>query len=307
MISVALLFEGKIMRLVVHMGLHKSGSTHFQQLMLLHHDGLAARGIWYDTDGVCGAHHPVANAMLAGDAEPFLAMIRRARMAGCETVLLSSENFEALPFVPAIAAQIEQAADLVGVRTIEWHAVLREPGAYFESQYAQLSRHCYADPGHMFSEVMKKGVLFMPEPHRFPGAAPYWFFCFDYAGFLTGFAVGRELSVYDYADGAPFPGWQIAETLGVLPMLTTRPAAADCNHRLPASDISANFRARMREAVGDDRPWALVAPAVEAGIENGAACVAPYARAVGERYAASYREALIRFAPANPATRAIAA
>src|SRR3546814_7933039 len=102
------------------------------------------------------------------------AMIERGRAASCHTILFSSENLEALPFVPEITALTEAAAAEAGIKTIEWHAVLREPGAYFESQHAQLSRHSYADAAHMFSEVMKKGVLFMPEPHFFPGAAPYW-------------------------------------------------------------------------------------------------------------------------------------
>src|SRR3546814_4962209 len=88
-------------------------------------------------------------------------MIERGRAASCHTILFSSENLEALPFVPEITALTEAAAAEAGIKTIEWHAVLREPGAYFESQHAQLSRHSYADAAHMFSEVMKKGVLFM--------------------------------------------------------------------------------------------------------------------------------------------------
>src|SRR3546814_5746710 len=111
-----------------------------------------------------------------------------------------------------MTALTEAAAAEAGIKTIEWHAVLREPGAYFESQHAQLSRHSYADAAHMFSEVMKKGVLFMPEPHFFPGAAPYWFFLFDYAPFLRTFAApGRRLFLHDYADRTPYPGWRLIE------------------------------------------------------------------------------------------------
>lgn len=285
------------MRLVIHMGFHKTASTYFQQLMLRNREGLASAGVWYDGDGVCGAHHPAANALLRADPEPFYAMVRHARMAGCDTVLFSSENFEALPFVPAITGMIEEAAARAGVEQIEWHVVLREPGAYFESQYAQLSRHSYADPTHMFSEVMKKGVLFMPEPHYFPGAAPYWFFCFDPHAFLTSFAQGRTLFAHDYADADPFPGWRIAERLGVLPLLTDLPSAEEGNHRLLPEAVRDNFRARMREAVGDDALWAQVAPAIEAGIATGASTVATYARVVGRRFAASHAAALAQFRP----------
>src|SRR3546814_15314956 len=71
----------------------------------------------------------------------------------------------------------------------------------------------YADSLTMLSEIMKKGVLFLPEPHYGPGATPYWFFCFDYHAFLAGFAAmpGRQLFVHDYEDLDPYPGWRIVE------------------------------------------------------------------------------------------------
>src|SRR3546814_5872003 len=62
------------------------------------------------------------------------------------------------------SSDLRVAADH-GFDEIEWHAVIREPGAYFESLHSQLSWHTYADSLTMFSEIMKKGVLFLPEPH----------------------------------------------------------------------------------------------------------------------------------------------
>src|SRR3546814_16937916 len=69
----------------------------------------------------------------------------------------------------------------------------------------------------MFSEIMKKGVLFLPEPHYGPGATPYWFFCFDYHAFLAGFAAmpGRQLFVHDYEDLDPYPDWRIVRVKDV--------------------------------------------------------------------------------------------
>src|SRR3546814_4104654 len=122
------------MRLIIHLGFHKTASTFLQQLLAANLDGLAARGFWYDPEGVCGAHHPIANPLLAGDPAPFAAMIERGRAASCHTILFSSENLEALPFVPEITALTEAAAAEAGIKTIEWHAVLREPGAYFRSE-----------------------------------------------------------------------------------------------------------------------------------------------------------------------------
>src|SRR3546814_15804912 len=104
----------------------------------------------------------------------------------------------------------------------------------------------------MFSEVMKKGVLFMPEPHFFPGAAPYWFFLFDYAPFLRTFAApGRRLFLHDYADRTPYPGWRMIDRLGIGGALMAQPSDEDSNHRMSREQVHANFLARMSEAVGD--------------------------------------------------------
>lgn len=294
------------MRLVVHLGFHKTASTFLQQLLACNRERLAAHGVWYDAAAVCGAHHPIANPLLSGDPAPFAAMIARARDAECRTILFSSENLEALPFVPDIAALLEQTAADAGVGAIEYHAVLREPGAYFESLHAQLSRHTYADTGHMFSEIMKKGVLFMPEPHFFPGAAPYWFFSFDHAPFLESFAAaGRDLMVHDYAEAGPYPGWRLVDRLGIADLLTVVPPEEERNHRLTAGQVAANFLDRLSEAVDDPALWAHVASAAEASIATNFATVAPFARAVGLRYAASYRAALDRFALPAPILRRV--
>src|SRR3546814_15610257 len=77
------------MRLIIHLGFHKTASTFLQQLLAANLDGPAARGFWYDPEGVCGAHHPIANPLLAGDPAPFAAMIERGRAATCPTNLLS--------------------------------------------------------------------------------------------------------------------------------------------------------------------------------------------------------------------------
>src|SRR3546814_20794808 len=103
-------------------------------------------------------------------------MIERGRAASFHTILFSSENLEALPFVPEITALTEAAAAEAGIKTIEWHAVLREPDAYFESQHAPLRRPSSADAAHRLREVMKMGVLIMHDPNFLPGQAPYLFF-----------------------------------------------------------------------------------------------------------------------------------
>src|SRR3546814_5393940 len=66
-------------------------------------------------------------------------MIGEAKAAGAHTMILSSENLEGVVFNPEIALLIERVAADHGFDEIEWHAVIREPGAYFESLHSQLS------------------------------------------------------------------------------------------------------------------------------------------------------------------------
>src|SRR3546814_14829946 len=111
----------------------------------------------------------------------------------------------------------------------------------------------------MFSCVMKKGLLFLPEPHYGPGATPYWFFCFDYHAFLAGFAAmpGRQFFVHDYEDPDPYPGWRIVERLGVLDMPVEQPEEDRCTHRLPRPCAEEHFRTRPRAPAGDLASWGL--------------------------------------------------
>ncbi|MCW3847011.1 hypothetical protein OF829_07145 [Sphingomonas sp. LB-2] len=294
------------MRLIVHMGFHKTASTHLQDLMNRNQARIAERGIWYQPEPGYPAHHGAANPLLVGDTAPFEAMIADARAAGCHTMIFSSENLEGLVFNASIAALLEETAAAKGVTEIEWHAVIREPGAYFESIHPQLSWHTYADGLHMFAEVMKKGVLFLPEPHPGDDATPYWFFCFDYLPFLSAFAEGRALFVHDFADRSPYPGWRMIERLGLLDSMVEQAQGDGLNHRLPPDRVAKFFRKRLREAAGDHATWAMVREAVRAHMAANLATVPVYAKAVGERYGESYRQALAVFGPETWERRAAA-
>lgn len=285
------------MRLIVHMGFHKTASTHLQDLMNRNQPRLAERGVWYQPEPGYPAHHGTANPLLVGDTARFEAMIDDARAAGCHSLIFSSENLEGLVFNASIAELLERTAADKGVTAIEWHAVIREPGAYFESIHPQLSWHTYADGLHMFAEVMKKGVLFLPEPHPGDDATPYWFFCFDYHPFLSGFAAGRSLFVHDYADRAPYPGWRMIDRLGLLDCMVAKAEGDGLNHRLAPERVAKFFRKRLREAAGDPETWAMVREAVRAHMAANLATVPVYARAVGERYGESYHAALAAFGP----------
>jgi len=294
------------MRLIVHLGFHKTASTHLQDLMNRNSARLAERGIWYEGQQGYPAHHAAAHALMRGDSAPFEAMCIDALTAGCHTLILSSEDLECALFNPAVPALIEEVAAAFGIAPVEWHATIREPGAYFESLYAQLSWHSFADALHMFSEVMKKGVLFMPEPFLGEQEIPYWFYCFDYQPFLQAFAgTGRHVIVHDYADRAPYPGWRMVDRLGALEAMVEPAEDAHGNHRLTRAAIVDHFQARLHEIVGADE-WDAVENIVANHVTTDLQTVPTLARLIGNRFAASYRAAIHEFGPGEP-TRSIAA
>ena len=286
------------MKLIVHMGLHKTGSTWLQHLLNRNSRVLGARGIHYQEQPGYPAHHQVAWAALAGNGQPLADMLASAREAGRHTVIFSSEDLEGVLFNPPVAALIEEVAANEGVDAIEWHLCLRAPGAYFSSLHAQLQHHVYADPLAMFREAMARGVIFIPEPLGAEGT-PYWFYCFDAHPFVSGFA-GRTqwpVVVHDYADADPFPGWRMIGGLGALDALILKPGEEGRNKRLPADAVVDGFVARVMETIEDEDSRAAVEPFARDAVLRGLEAVPLYAAALDKRFAQSHADTLAQFAP----------
>ncbi|MBR0552843.1 hypothetical protein [Stakelama marina] len=278
------------MHLIIHMGFHKTGTTWLQHLLNLNHEALVARGIWYEPKDGYPAHHQEAWRLLRGDMGPIAELADHAQAAGCTTILLSSEDLEGVVVNRQIALDIEQAARNAGVETVTWHVTLREPGAYFASLYAQLQHHIYADPLEMFFEVIRKGVLFRPEPLPGQDGTPYWFYCFDYAPLLQAFAAdGHRVMLHDYEDCDPFPAWRMIDGLGALDALTIQPDPSGRNSRLDDAAVAAGYRKRMLHALGSEADYGRISDIVDRHVEIGFDSVDRLAEIVGERFVESYR------------------
>lgn len=280
------------MRLIVHLGFHKTASTYLQHLLNGNARALAARGIWYQPQKHYPAHHQAAWALLNEDGLQLETVLRGARLSNCDTVILSSEDLEAVPFNPGVATTIEATAAALGVTEIEWHIVVREPGAYFASLHAQLQHHVYADTLVMLREVLKKGMVFIPDPLVGEPGAPYWFYCFDHHAYIAGFAArtAHKVVVHDYADADPYPGWRMIDRLGALDAIIRRPDTEGENRRLGAEKVEAGYRARILDATGEP-----LSPAFETLIAANLAAVPDAARIVGAHFADSYRRAVAAF------------
>ena len=288
------------MDLLVHIGLHKTASTYLQHVMNDNAAAMAAAGVWYEPQPGYPAHHQAAWRVLLGDATPVEVMIEHAREAQCQTMILSSEDLEGALYderpLAALAALVERGL----VDRIVWHVVLREPGACFSSLYAQLQHHVYYDSLTLFYDAMVRGFVHIERPMPEEGT-PYWFYAFDHLAILERFNRrmqahrGQRLVAHDYRDATPYPGWRILEGAGALGAISQLPGPEARNARLDDQAVAQGYVQRILDAVPQEADQqAIMVPFTDA-LRASLAGIATYAPLVGQRYASSHAQALLRF------------
>lgn len=175
------------MQLFVHAGLHKTATTSFQVLCHRNAQLLAEGGVLYTelTPGV-PAHHCLPLALIGRDHDTLaqkLAELREsAQVAGCDRVLVSAEDFENALVETHLAGDFESLAYAAGFQSVDWLFVHRDPWRYFNSLYAELSKH--GIPVSIRSagkQVLRFGTLSVASA-RFQ-----WKFVFDFARHFSHF------------------------------------------------------------------------------------------------------------------------
>ena len=293
------------MKLIIHAGLHKSGSTYLQHICNDNAQRLAEQGVYYAPQSGYPAHHDAAWRILIGDPQPLLAMIAQARRQQCHTVLLSSEDLEGALYDDRPICAIENAAQEAKVTAMQWHIVLREPGAAFASLFAQLHHHVYADALSLFYDVMRRGFILIAAPMPDAGT-PYWYYSFDHARDLTRLAsrVSGTVTAHDFAASGAFPGSSLLEQLNVLNAIGQRPGEEARNARPHRDDIIAGFVQRLGEAVPDNADQGAVLESFLTCLGDGLNQAQTYGAIIGKKYAASHKRALSQFTPRQPLLQA---
>ncbi len=284
------------MKLIVHPGLHKTGSTYLQHVLNNNHAALRARGVYYRRQAGYPAHHGAAWRILLGDPQPVVDMAAEARAADCDTILLSSEDLEGALYDDRPVQAVQNAAAAAGIDSTEWHVVLRDPGEAFASLFAQLQHHVYADAFQLFYDVMRRGFIHMAAP--MPGkGTPYWYYSFDHHADLMQLhrRYGAQVFAHDFSAPGPYPGSGILERLGVLDAIDTLPGAEARNARPGRDNTIRGFVERVAEAVPDETQQMRVIDGFLGCLENGLDNCGTYAEIVGARYAGSHRAALSEF------------
>lgn len=235
------------MRLVLHMGLHKTASTAFQTLCRDNADILAGAGVFWRVHPGYPAHHELAWALLRGETGAIADYLGEARGAGARTALLSSEELDYVLHVPQKAQAIEAAARDAGASEIVWVAALRRPSEVFRSLASELTKHgIHLDPLQGYLEIRRSGGLHFTGRHHGGTQFWNWFKTFDYArhfGRLRGAVSGRVVA-YDYhapdrLPGAPILRLATPEAERVMDAIAP---PGRVNARLSEDEIAGNLR-----------------------------------------------------------------
>lgn len=135
-------------RLVLHLGLHKTGSTYIQGHLIAHRDALRARGVLVPRagltqpqaplrDGATPGHQGLVQALRQDDPLLWAMLGKEIRASGADTVVLSCENMS-FPTDPDRDRLIETLmARLSGFDEIQCLALIREPHSYVEQFYRE--------------------------------------------------------------------------------------------------------------------------------------------------------------------------
>jgi len=175
------------MKIVIHMGLHKTGSTSFQNFLSNNKVALMTVGILYpDSDNNEESQWKIPNQLMLENwsflEEYFKKIISIAKSNSARTIFISSEDMSILLSENFRVKKFENLLLQIGITEIVWECVLRNQWDYFNSLYAQMSKHnvCmnYAIAG---EEILRFGEISMGnDSFRYR-------FVFDYDKYIESF------------------------------------------------------------------------------------------------------------------------
>jgi len=201
------------MKIVIHMGLHKTGSTSFQNFLSLNKLVLMDAGILYpNIDNNEESHWIIPNQIILENwtylENYFKEIILIANKNNLKTIFISSEDISILLTESYRVNKFENLITRLGIAEIELFCVLRNQWDYFNSLYAEMSKHkvClnYASAG---EEIINFGQISMGNDRfryrfafdydyfidKFLGETKGSFSAISYESFISNKFIGKEL------------------------------------------------------------------------------------------------------------------
>jgi hypothetical protein len=232
---------------VIHMGLHKTGSTLVQYLAAYNAKALLQRGVYFKPGLGYPAHHDESADVLRGDFRRIRNTVSRARRLGAQTLFISSENFENLLFDPKTALALASALKSAGCDETVFALYVRDQTETFWSLYSELSRHVAVDAVEMLRFVLNRGFYAVEPSLNDEARRRQWRFSFDHARFVTQFRDALaatpdvSLRVYDFGEFDGYPGDAMFRDMGVEAAITRFPALTNVNMSLSCAVVRSNY------------------------------------------------------------------
>lgn len=186
------------MKVIIHAGCAKNGSTAFQTMMARAGPGLAAHGLYYPKASV--GHRDLAERAYLDDYHWVGELMESARAADAGCALLSAEHFQNILCQKAYALGLVSAFRQAGAGDVRFVFSVREPFDYFQSIYAEAAKWFPISYEQSAHAALHQGMFWTAWQAMVPVA-----YVFDYA------AAFGELRRFLAAPGAGLDCWELCD------------------------------------------------------------------------------------------------
>ena len=189
------------MKLIVHIGTHKTGTTAFQSICRYHKGLLSSDGVNFPSYGDWDQHGYSAWLIQARKwlaLRVFLKSIYKESVElSCMYTLISGEDFENFLVDINLAKAFTNIALEIGFDELEWIVVRRDPFEYMQSIYAEKSKHKVVLTYEAMAEsILKYGYTILSTKNY------NYYFVFELNRFADSFRkhVSKNLNVVPFND-----------------------------------------------------------------------------------------------------------
>lgn len=153
-------------KLILHLGVHKTATTHFQSRLWNSREKLAEKDVSYlglnETRAFFTSQIGVKRKELKPEAKLFIKTAKHALVSD-ENILGGTDKPKGRNAYTEAESRLGQFLELVSGNNIETHITIRDPEAYLISRYCEYLRHYpYLNIGEYFDEMFVRDFSWVP-------------------------------------------------------------------------------------------------------------------------------------------------